>query len=142
VQLRPVNVPTAPGERQIVPFLEDCAMAMRITLGLGSLLLGALAIFPLFGIGEGTGSGILAFAIIAVALGLVAFFLSRIDPKGGPIFALILCAPVAFLCFSSAGGDYVLAALAVILVAQLGARLGARRPARPQQQPPAAPPLS
>jgi hypothetical protein len=117
-------------------------MAMRIAFGVGSLLLGTLAIFPLFGIGEGTGSGILAFGIIAVALGLAAFFLSRIDPQGGPIFALILCAPVAFLCFSSGGGDYMLAALAVIFVAQLGAWLGARSPAKPQQQPPAAPPLS
>ena len=116
-------------------------MAKRIAFGLISLIIGAFAIVVLIGVGEATTSGILAYAIISISLALLAFVLSRPDPKGGPIYALIACAPVTFISFSSGGGDYILAAFSMITIALLGALLGSRRPTA-RQEPPSTPPPS
>ncbi len=75
----------------------------RILFALGALFIGAFGILPLFGIGEGTGSGILAYAVDTLIFGLVAYGLSRVDPGVPPLYAVMVCLPVLLLSLGGAG---------------------------------------
>jgi hypothetical protein len=98
----------------------------RIFLGGLSLVIGVLGIVPLFIIGEGTGSGVLAYAVISLIFALLAFGLAKLDPKACWVYATLVCIPVTLLSLSSGSGDYFFAAVVMIVITMTGAYLGAR----------------
>jgi hypothetical protein len=96
----------------------------RVGLGALCLLGGAFAIVPLFVLGEGTGSGVLAYAVLSVLFALVAFGLARRDPRAWWAYAFILCAPITLLSVSALAADYVGGAIILIVLTLTGAYLG------------------
>ncbi len=90
----------------------------RILFAIGALLIGALGIVPLFSIGEGTGSGILAYAADTLIFGLVAYGLSWVDRGVPPLYAVMVCLPVLLLSMGGAGsGEAFLALLMTAICA-------------------------
>ncbi len=85
----------------------------RIALAFLALIIGAAGFVLLFLIGEGTGSGILAYAADMLIFALATYVFSRADPGGWLIYALLACAPVLLL--SVGGADRGGAALAVLM---------------------------
>lgn len=93
----------------------------RIALGLLALITGAIGIVLLFLIGEGTGSGILAYGADTLIFAFVTYMSSRLDPGGWLIYALLACAPVLLL---SVGGADSGGAAAAILMTVITAGIG------------------
>ncbi len=91
-------------------------VARRIGLGLLSLVVGAVGFVVLFAIGEGTGSGIAAYAADTLLFSLAAYGLSRLDALGRPFYALLMCAPVLLLSVGGADPAGGLAALMMTVV--------------------------
>ncbi len=87
----------------------------RIALAFLALVIGAVGFFLLFLIGEGTGSGILAYAADTLIFALATYVFSRQDPGGWLIYALLTCAPV--LVLSVGGASSGEGALAVLMTA-------------------------
>jgi hypothetical protein len=97
----------------------------RVVLGCLSLVVGAFGIVPLFAIGEGTGSGLAAYAALSLIFALLAFVVARIDPGAWWAYALLLCAPVALLSLSAPGSDYFAVAMLMIVITMAGGFCGA-----------------
>lgn len=92
----------------------------RIGLGLLALLTGAIGFVVLFAIGEGTGSGLAAYAADTLLFCLVTYGLSRIDFGGRIWYAALMCAPVLLLSVGGAdpaGGLLSLLMTAITLAA-------------------------
>ena len=89
--------------------------ARRIGLGMLALISGAVGIVILFMIGEGTGSGLLAYAVDTLLFAAAAYGLSRVDHPGRIAYAALLCAPVLLL--SVAGADKGGALLSLLMTA-------------------------
>ena len=87
----------------------------RIAFSLLAIVVGVLGIGVLIGVGEGTGSGVAAYAADAVLFGVTAYTLARVDPAGGVLYAVLLCAPV--LVISLMGPDSGGAGLALLMTA-------------------------
>jgi ribosomal protein L40E len=100
------------------------SLLARVGLGALCLLVGAFAIIPLFIIGEGTGSGVLGYAVISLIFALVAFALARRDPGAWWAYALLLCAPITVLSVFAAAADYVVGAVLMIAIAIIGGYFG------------------
>jgi hypothetical protein len=98
----------------------------RVVLGALSLVVGIFAIVPLFVIGEGTGSGVAAYAVVSLIFALLAFGLAKSDPGAWWAYALLVCAPITLLSLSGPGADYILVAILMIAIAFAGALLGTR----------------
>jgi hypothetical protein len=96
----------------------------RIVLGALSLVVGLFAIVPLFVIGEGTGSGIGAYAVVALIFALLAFGLAKYDPGAWWAYALLICTPITLLSLSGPGADYILVAMLMIAITMAGAYFG------------------
>jgi hypothetical protein len=105
----------------------------RLLLGILSLVVGTVAIVPLFIIGEGSGSGIAAYAVISLILAILAYGLGKSDPEAWWVYASILCSPVTVLSLSSGAGDYFLAAIVMIIITLAGAYLGKKSFRMPQE---------
>lgn len=118
-------------------------MVKRLLLGLLMLFIGVIGIVPFFVIGEGTGSGIAAYATVTLLFAVLAYVLSRSDPGPGPIYAVLLSAPVLLL--SILGPDSGGAALSIIMLiitlaaAILGAGAAAAKHGKASEEP-ASPP--
>jgi hypothetical protein len=107
----------------------------RVLLGLLSLVIGTVAIVPLFVIGEGTGSGIAAYAVVSLTFAILAYLLAKADPEAWWAHAILVCAPLTVLSLSSGAGDYFLAAIVMISVTMAGAYFGANSFRMPQEPP-------
>jgi hypothetical protein len=107
----------------------------RVVLGALSLVVGIFAIVPLFVIGEGTGSGVAAYAVVSLIFALLAFGLAKSDPGAWWAYATLVCAPVTLLSLSSGGGDYFFLAIVMIAITMAGAYFGTRSPRMPQKPP-------
>ncbi len=97
-------------------------IAKRIGLGLLALFVGVIGFFILFAIGEGTGSGLAAYAADTLLFSLAAYGLGRLDPLGRAFYALLECAPVLLLSLGGAdpaGGVMSLAMTAITLAAAI-----------------------
>jgi hypothetical protein len=105
----------------------------RLLLGTLSLVVGIVAIVPLFVIGEGTGSGIAAYAVISLIFALLAYGLGKVDPEAWWVYGSLLCAPVTVLSLSSGAGDYFLAAIVMIIITLAGAYVGTNSFRMPQE---------
>jgi hypothetical protein len=105
----------------------------RVALGALSLVIGIFAIVPLFVIGEGTGSGIAAYAVVSLVLALLTFGLAKFDPGAWWAYATLVCAPITLLSLSSGSGAYFFLAIVVIAITMAGAYFGTRRPRKPQK---------
>jgi hypothetical protein len=114
------------------------SLVARVFLGVLSLVVGIFGIVPLFVIGEGTGSGVAAYAVISLIFALLAFGLAKSDPEAWWVYATLVCAPVTLLSLSSGAGGYFLAAIVMIAVTVAGGYSGTRKPRRPK--PPDVPP--
>lgn len=90
-------------------------IAKRIGLGLLALLLGAAGFIVLFAVGEGSGSGLLAYAVDTALFALAAYGLSRLDHDGRLLYAVLMCAPVLLL--SVGGADSGGALLSILMTA-------------------------
>jgi hypothetical protein len=116
-------------------------MIYGAVLGLLALVIGAFGFVLFFVVGEGTGSGIAAFAAVSLLFALLAMGLSRSDPQAWWAFALLICAPMTALSLSSGSPSYSLGAIAMIIVTMAGAYFGAkgqRRPPKAPDEPPIA----
>ncbi len=97
-------------------------IALRILLVLLALFVGVIGFFILFAIGEGTGSGVAAYAADTLLFSLSAYGLSRLDPLGRPFYAILMCAPVLLLSIGGAdpaGGLLSLVMTAITLAAAI-----------------------
>jgi hypothetical protein len=106
---------------------------VRVVLGVLSLVVGIFGIIPLFVIGEGTGSGVAAYAVVSLIFALLAFGLAKFDPGAWWAYATLVCAPLTLLSFSSGGGDYLFLAIVMIAITMAGAYFGTRSPRMPQK---------
>ena len=111
------------------------SLLARVFLGALSLVVGIFAIVLLFVIGEGTGSGVAAYAVISLIFALLAFGLAKFDPGAWWGYATLVCAPVTLLSLSSGSGDYFLAAVVMIAITMAGAYFGTRNLRMPQKPP-------
>jgi membrane-bound ClpP family serine protease len=100
------------------------SILVRIVLGALSLVIGLFGIVPLFIIGEGTSSGIAAFAVVALIFALLAFGLAKYDPGAWWVYALIICTPITLLSLSGAGGEYILVTMLMLAISMAGAYFG------------------
>jgi hypothetical protein len=107
----------------------------RVVLGALSLVVGIFAIVPLFVIGEGTGSGIAAYAVVSLIFALLAFGLAKLDPKAWWVYATLVCAPVTLLSLSSGAGSYFFAAIVMIAITMVGGYSGSRNLRKPSEPP-------
>jgi hypothetical protein len=107
----------------------------RVILGLLSLVIGTVAIIPLFVIGEGTGSGIAAYAIASLTFAILAYGLSKADPEAWWAYATLVCGPLTLLSLSSGAADYFLAAIVMISITMAGAYFGTKSFRMPQPPP-------
>jgi membrane-bound ClpP family serine protease len=96
---------------------------VRIVLGVLSLVVGLLGIVPLFVIGEGTGNGILAFAVVALIFAFLAFGLANYDPGAWWVYALIFCTPITLLSLSG-GVEYFIVTMLMLAITMAGAYFG------------------
>jgi hypothetical protein len=101
-------------------------IVIRIALGIFSLLIGAMGIFLLFMIGEGSGSGFYAFGAVAVIFGSLAFAMAKADRDGWWIYPLLLCAPITLIVLIGGYGDVIMLSLLMIVVTLVAASVSAR----------------
>lgn len=90
-------------------------IAQRIALAFLALVIGGVGFVLLFLIGEGTGSGLLAYAADTLLFALAAFVFTRTQPAWWLAYALLLCGPVFLISIAGAGGGGGL--LAVLMTA-------------------------
>ncbi len=101
--------------------MEGTMIGRRIALAFLALIIGAAGFVLLFLIGEGTGSGILAYAADTLIFALATYGLSRADPGGWLIYALLACAPVLLLSVGGASPrEGALAVLMTVVAAGVG----------------------
>jgi hypothetical protein len=105
----------------------------RVGFGVLSLVVGIVAIVPFFVIGEGTGSGVAAYAVMSLIFALLAFGLAKFDPRAWWAYAILVCVPLTLLSFSSGGGDYIFGAIVMITITMAGAYSSTRSPRTPQK---------
>ncbi len=94
----------------------------RIGIGLLALGVGAAGFVLLFVIGEGTNSGLLAYAAATLLFSLTAYGFSRVDFGGRIWYAVLMCAPVLLLSVGGAdasGGLLALLMAAITLAAAI-----------------------
>jgi hypothetical protein len=96
----------------------------RVGRGVLSVVVGMLAIVLLFVIGEGTGSGLAAYAVVSLIFALLAIGLAKSDPGAWWAYALLVCAPITLLSLSGPGGFYIVIVIPMIGITMAGAYLG------------------
>jgi hypothetical protein len=116
-------IPRANASTQPAVTQRSTSILVRIVLGALSLFVGLLGIVPLFVIGEGTGNGILAFAVVAIIFAFLAFGLASYDPGAWWVYALIFCTPITLLSLSG-GVQYFLITMLMLAISMGGAYFG------------------
>ena len=88
-----------------------------------ALVLGLAGIAVLIGVGEATNNGVVAFAAVSLPYALLAAIFSWFVPRAWWAIAVALAAPVAIICFMSAGmgSFYVPGAIWTVLCCLAGA---------------------
>jgi 4-amino-4-deoxy-L-arabinose transferase-like glycosyltransferase len=112
------EVSTPPASTQ-----QATSVAVRIALGALALIIGLFGIVPLFIVGEGSGNGILAFAVVALIFALLAFGFASLDPGAWWAYALIICLPITLLSLSG-GVEYFLVTMLMLAITLAGAYFG------------------
>jgi hypothetical protein len=123
-RLKLETTPRAETSTQPAVTQRATSILVRIVLGALSLVIGLLGIIPLFIIGEGTGSGIAAFAVLALIFALLAFGLASYDPGAWWVYALIFCTPITLLSLLGAGGGYILVTMLMLAITVAGGYFG------------------
>jgi hypothetical protein len=117
------TIPRANASIQSGVTQRSTSILVRIGLSAFSLIVGLVGIVPLFIIGEGTGNGILAFAVVAIIFAFLAFGLANYDPGAWWVYALFFCTPITLLSLSG-GVQYFLITMLMLAITMAGAYFG------------------